>query len=155
MKCSKHAAKIVKKPEQCEIVSMCSHLFYVVDASDDTTVVYSNPQRCLECLQRGLKLADACTTSNPANLQLFVDLLELYLYFFEKKNPKVTANYITGLAALIKEHTNTLGQFGSDTPVGAAKAHFFEIVRYIKRTQSMGGDKAEQFKEIDVNAVQT
>mmetsp|Transcript_8088 Transcript_8088/g.20281 ORF Transcript_8088/g.20281 Transcript_8088/m.20281 type:complete len:1509 (-) Transcript_8088:100-4626(-) len=155
MKCSKYSAKLLKKPEQCEMVSMCSHLFYVVDASDDATVIYSNPQRCLECLQRALKLADACTTANPANVQLFVELFELYLYFFEKKNPKVTANYITGIAALIKEHTNTLGQFGGDTPVGAARAHFVEIVRYIKRTQSKDGEKGDQFKGIDVSAIQT
>ncbi|KAL3936155.1 MAG: hypothetical protein SGARI_002680, partial [Bacillariaceae sp.] len=156
MKASKYAAKMLKKPEQCEMVALCAHLFYVVDA-DDSTVVYSNPQRCLECLQRSLKLADSCTNTNPANLRLFVSLLDMYLYFFEKGNPSITANYITGLVALIKEHTDNLSQFGGsvdNTPVGEAKAQFLQIARYIKEMKS-GADSKEKFAGIDVSSVQT
>jgi vacuolar protein sorting-associated protein 35 len=156
MKTSKHAAKLLKKPEQCEMVALCAHLFYVVDGTDDVTVVYSNPQRCLECLQRALKLADACTNTDPANLKLFVSLLDLYLYFYEKKNPSITGNYITGLVALIKEHADNLGQFGgggASSPVGEARAHFLQIVRHINKLKKME-DTAEQFAGIDVSNVQ-
>jgi vacuolar protein sorting-associated protein 35 len=155
MKTSKFAAKMLKKPEQCEMVALCAHLFYVV-GDDDSTVVYSNPQRCLECLQRSLKLADACTNTNPANLRLFVNLLDLYLYFYEKKNPSITANYISGLVALIKEHADNLGQFGGSmdaSPVGEAKAQFLQIVRYINEMKNRA-DATEQFAGIDVSNVQ-
>jgi vacuolar protein sorting-associated protein 35 len=110
----------------------------------------------LECLQRALKLADACTSANPANLNLFVDLLDLYLYFFEKKNPSITGNYITGLVALIKEHAGNLEQFGGNdtSAVGEAKAHFFEIVRYIKRMKE-DPEKASEFANIDVGSIST
>jgi len=156
MKASKYAAKMLKKPEQCEMVALCAHLFYVV-GDDDATVIYSNPQRCLECLQRSLKLADACTNTNPANVKLFVNLLDLYLYFFEKKNPSITANYITGLVALIKEHTDNLSQFGGSvdtTPVGEAKAQFLHIVRHIN-SMKQKEETSEQFAGIDVSSVQT
>ena len=97
--------------------------------------MYSNPQRGLECLQRALKLADACTSANPSNLRLFVDILEHYLYFFEKQNPSISGNYITGLVALIKEHSDNMGQFGGvdSSAIGDAKQHFLEIVRHIKK----------------------
>jgi vacuolar protein sorting-associated protein 35 len=156
MKASKYSAKMLKKPEQCEMVALCSHLFYVV-GEDDATVVYSNPQRCLECLQRSLKLADACTNTNPANVRLFVKLLDLYLYFFEKKNPSITSNYITGLVALVKEHVDNLGQFGGsidNSPVGEAKAQFLQIVRHISEMKKRE-DTADMFSGIDVSAVQT
>jgi vacuolar protein sorting-associated protein 35 len=155
MKASKCAAKILKKPEQCEMIALCAHLFYVV-GEDDVTVLYSQPQRCLECLQRSLKLADACTNTNPANLRLFVNLLDLYLYFFEKKNPSITSNYITGLVALVKEHVDNLGQFGGsidNTPVGEAKAQFFQIVRHIIALKKRE-DTADMFSGIDVSSVQ-
>jgi Vacuolar protein sorting-associated protein 35 len=103
-------------------------------------------------LQRALKLADACTNANPANVRLFVDILEHYLYFFEKKHPSVTGNYITGLVALIREHTNNLGPLGSgpdSVAIGEAKNHFLEIVRHIQRMKEKA-EKAEHFSSIDV-----
>lgn len=95
-----------------------------------------------------MKLADACTSSNPANVRLFVELLDHYLFFFEKKNPKVTGNYITGLVALIKEHMDNLGQ------VGEAKEHFFQIVRHIKGMKEKS-EAMELFADIDVSSVIT
>jgi vacuolar protein sorting-associated protein 35 len=156
MKASKYAAKMLKKPEQCEMVALCAHLFYVV-GDNDITVVYSNPQRCLECLQRSLKLADSCTNTNPANLKLFVNLLDLYLFFFEKGNPNITANYITGLVALIKEHVDNLSQFGGsvdNTPVGESRSQFLQIVRYIKQMKN-GEETKEKFASINVSSIQT
>ncbi|KAG7373983.1 vacuolar sorting-associated protein 26 [Nitzschia inconspicua] len=156
MKASKYSAKMLKKPEQCEMVALCAHLFYVV-GEDGETVIYSNPQRCLECLQRSLKLADACTNTNPANLRLFVKLLDLYLYFFEKRNPSITSNYITGLVALVKEHVDNLGQFGGSpdhSPVGEARVQFLQIVRHIN-TMKKREESADMFSSIDVSSVQT
>jgi len=156
MKTSKYAAKIVKKTEQCEMVTLCSHLFYVM-GDDGATVQYGNPQRCLECLQRALKLANACTTENPANLGLFVELLDIYLYFFEKKNPSITGNYITGLVALVKEHANHVPQQqygGHASPAVEAKAHFLQIVRHIKAMKQKP-DSMDMFNSIDVSAVET
>jgi len=149
MKTAQYSAKMLKKPEQCAMVAQCSHLFYVV--GDGDAVIYSNPQRSLECLQRALKLADACTSSNPANVQLFVDLLEHYLFFFEKQHPLITGNYITGLVALIKEHTDNLGQFGG---VSDAKMHFIQIVRHIKKIKGMT-ESCDRFATIDVSGVST
>jgi hypothetical protein len=119
-------------------------------------VIYSNPQRGLECLQRALKLADACTGANPANLNLFVDLLDHYLFFFENNNPSISGNYITGLVALIKEHADNLGQFGGvdSSAVGDAKAHFYQTVRHIKKMKE-NQETAERFADIDVSSVST
>lgn len=142
MKVAQYSAKMLRKPEQCAMVAQCSHLFYAV--SDDGEVAYSNPPRSLECLQRALKLADACTNSNPANAYLFVDLLEHYLFFFEKNHPAISGNYITGLVALIKEHTESLGQ-----SIGDAKAHFAQIVAHIKAMKEKEESK-ERFSVIDV-----
>ena len=145
LKVAQYSAKLLRKPEQCAMVAQCSHLFYVV--CDDGEVVYSNPPRSLECLQRALKLADACTNSNPAHVQLFVDLLEHYLFFFEKKHPSISGNYITGLVALIKEHTDNLGH-----SVGDSKAHFVQIVARIKEMKEKE-DSKERFASIDISSM--
>jgi vacuolar protein sorting-associated protein 35 len=108
----------------------------------------------LECLQRALKLADACTNTNPAHLNLFVELLDHYLFFFEKGNPSITGNYITGLAALIKEHANNLGTIGGtdQTAVVDAKRHFMEIILCIKKKKADEATK-EKFAGIDVPSI--
>ena len=156
MKISKFCAKMAKQNEQCEMVSRCSHLFYVID-DDGTTVLYANAQRSLECLQRSLKLANACTTADVSNLRLFVDLLDIYLFFFEKNNPLITGNYITGLVALIKEHSGgiPLHQGGGTIPAASeAKNQFLQIVRYIKEMKNKP-EGAEKFSGIDVSSVET
>lgn len=150
MKTAQYSAKIAKKPEQCAMVMQCSQLFYVIGEGDE--IVYSNDQRGLECLQRALKLADACTNSNPTNVQLFVDLLDQYLFFFEKKHPLITGAYINGLVALIKEHCDKLGPYGG--AVGVSKTHFLRIVHYIKSMKEKTEFSA-RFAEIDVSSVST
>lgn len=146
-KTAQFSAKVLKKPDQCQLVALCAHLFYPVQSSSGERK-YSNPQRALECLQRSLKLADACTSMNPAYIHLFVDLLEHYVFFFEKKNPLITHAYVTGLVALIKEHLGNLNAIGSD---GEAKAQFLEIVRYIQQ-RKIDADAAEMFSEVQIGA---
>jgi len=149
-KTTQYAAKLIRKPDQCQLVASCAHLFYPVGQGDN--IKYSNPQRALECLQRSLKLADACTSMNPANVSLFVDLLDHYVYFFEKKNPLITNTYITGLVSLIKEHFNNLSMaVGTDSvAIAGAKTQYLEIVQYIKRKREEQAT-AELFASINLD----
>jgi vacuolar protein sorting-associated protein 35 len=77
-------------------------------------------------MQRALKIA---SVSNP---NLYVDLLDRYLFYYENENPVITVNYITGLIRLINEtfsadssailpatqahYRNTLGKLKISTP---------------------------------------
>jgi hypothetical protein len=47
---ARYAAKLLKKPDQCRMVALCSHLFWVGPAADAQH--YHDPRRVLECLQR-------------------------------------------------------------------------------------------------------
>ena len=93
-------------------------------------------------------MANACTTANPADLKLFVDLLDHYLFFFEKNNPSITGNYLTGLVALVQEN------LVSNPAVGVAKAQFLEIIRYIKRKKE-SPETSQKFADVDVSSVST
>jgi hypothetical protein len=93
---------------------------------------YRNPQRVLECLQRGLKIADACSVSSSANVQLFVELLDYYVYYYEIQNPVITDKFVSGLIALINEHFDSIGAAES-TAVSEAKAYYMQILNQIKK----------------------
>jgi vacuolar protein sorting-associated protein 35 len=141
------SAKLLKKPDQCRMVALCAHLFF--PASKGESLGYRNAQRSLECLQRSLKLADSCTSSNPSNVGLFVELLDHYLYLYEKKSPTISAGYITGLVALIKEHLNNL----SGSPgVMEAKKHFLGVIREVKRKKATE-DTAAHFGAVQVDNI--
>jgi vacuolar protein sorting-associated protein 35 len=149
-KTAQFSARILKKPDQCQLVTLCAHLFYPIGAVSCTDdMKYSNPQRALECLQRSLKLADACTTASPSNVGLFVDLLDHYVFFFEKKNPLITHAYVSGLVALIKEHISNVDSFGGDASIVEARNHFQAVVRYIRQKKSEGAT-AELFAPVQL-----
>ena len=82
-KAAQYANKLLKKPDQSRMVTLCSHLFSPrkrtatstkeialpnVEASEP--MPYSDPDRVLECMQRALKVA---SLSNP---NIFVEILD-------------------------------------------------------------------------------
>jgi len=142
-KTAQFSAKLTRKADQCQMVAECAHLFFPAGGSS----TYSNPQRALECLQRSLKLADAATSSNASNMYLFVDLMEHYMYFLEKKNPVVGAQYVTGLAALVKEY---LRNATDARAVSDAKHHFIGVVKEIQRKKAAEAT-AELFAPVEVD----
>ena len=77
--------------------------------------------------------------------------MEHYLYFYEENNPVITAAYVTGLVALIKEHLDTLSTVsGTDgAAVGEARSHFEQVIEYIRR-KKREDETAGRFLQIDL-----
>mmetsp|Transcript_3728 Transcript_3728/g.8220 ORF Transcript_3728/g.8220 Transcript_3728/m.8220 type:complete len:1386 (+) Transcript_3728:131-4288(+) len=139
-KTAQYSAKLLKKPDQCRMVCLCSRLFYVVrkdDANDANA--YRNPQRVLECLQRGLKIADACSMSSSSNVQLFVEILDYYVYYYGIGNPAITDKFVSGLIALINEHFDSIGS--STATIAETRAHYGQILDQIKKKKMEEGSK--------------
>lgn len=68
-KAAQYANRLLKKPDQSRMITLCSHLFSPPGADLNATP-YSDPDRVLECLQRALKVA---SVSNP---NIFVEILD-------------------------------------------------------------------------------
>lgn len=109
-KIAQYSNKLLKKADQSKLVALSSLLFFPPPkpmATNATEVygnpaqvpllVYSDPDRVLECMQRALKVA------RNANPNLFVEMLDRYLYYFENDNPVIQVQYIVGLISLINE----------------------------------------------------
>lgn len=122
------SAKLLKKPDQCRMVQVCCHLFWATKPKKKKN--YQNEKRVLECLQRSLKIADVCMASSM-HLQLFVEILNEYLIFFERKCPTITWKYLDGLVELINEHMNT-----QEAPDPATKKFYSNTLEYIRKKQA-------------------
>jgi vacuolar protein sorting-associated protein 35 len=57
-------------------------------ASADGSKLYRDGKRVLECLQRALRVADACMDT-AVSVELFVEILNRYVYYFDQQNETV------------------------------------------------------------------
>ncbi|KAF5735931.1 hypothetical protein HS088_TW14G00061 [Tripterygium wilfordii] len=144
-KATGYSAKLLKKPDQCRAVYACSHLFWVDDQDN-----LKDGERVLICLKRALRIANAAqqmsnaTRGSTGSVTLFVEILNKYLYFFEKGNPQITVAAIQSLIELI----TTEMQSDSTTPDPAAEALFASTLRYVQFQKQKGGAIAEKYEPV-------
>ncbi|KAH9541149.1 hypothetical protein CY35_14G045900 [Sphagnum magellanicum] len=145
-KATGYSAKLLKKPDQCRAVYICSHLFWVEDGG---TI---DGERVLLCLKRALRIAHAAQQMSSATrgtngpMTLFVEILNKYLYYFEKGNPQVTSSVIQGLLELIV----TDMQSEATTHDLEVDAFLASTVRYIQFQKQKGDSIAERYASIEV-----
>ncbi|OIW11038.1 hypothetical protein TanjilG_22845 [Lupinus angustifolius] len=146
-KATGYSAKLLKKPDQCRAVYACSHLFWVDDHDN-----MKDGERVLLCLKRALRIANAAQQmSNAArgstgSVMLFIEIMNKYLYFFEKGNPQVTVASIQSLIELIMNEM----QSESTTSDPAADAFLASTMRYIQFQKQKGGTVGEKYEPIKV-----
>ncbi|XP_073058103.1 vacuolar protein sorting-associated protein 35A-like isoform X1 [Primulina eburnea] len=146
-KATGYSAKLLKKPDQCRAVYACSHLFWL-DENDRI----QDGERVLLCLKRAQRIANAAqqmssaTRGSSGSVLLYIEILNKYLYFYEKGISQITADLIQGLIELI---TSTTG--GENTTLDpAADAFFASTLRYIQFQKNKGGAVAEKYEHINV-----
>ncbi|XP_028210753.1 vacuolar protein sorting-associated protein 35B-like isoform X2 [Glycine soja] len=148
LQCAEYSAKLLKKPDQCRAVYACSHLFWVDDQDG-----IKDGERVLLCLKRALRIANAAQQmANAARgssgpVTLFVEILNKYIYYFEKGNPQITSSTIQGLIELI----TTEMQSDSASALPASDAFFTSTLRYIQFQKQKGGILGEKYDPINVS----
>ncbi|KAI1973588.1 retromer complex subunit Vps35 [Ophidiomyces ophidiicola] len=135
-KAALHGSKLLKKPDQCRAVYLASHLWWVMDGpqkeGEEAKVVYRDGKRVLECLQRALRVADACMDT-AVSVELFIEILNRYVYYFDQQNESVTTKYLNGLIELIHSNLQTNQVDGNvNSSLDNPKRHFQRTLDYIK-----------------------
>ncbi|ETE72967.1 Vacuolar protein sorting-associated protein 35 [Ophiophagus hannah] len=80
--CVLAASKLLKKPDQCRALH--------------------GAKRVMECLKKALKIANQCMDPS-LQVQLFIEILNRYIYFYEKENEAVTIQVLNQLIQKIRE----------------------------------------------------
>jgi vacuolar protein sorting-associated protein 35 len=136
-KCALHCTKLLKRVDQCRSVVLCSHIFWkpITDneynqvdnnnneiendtekendaftgfgTDNETHGVYRNGKRVLECLQKALKIADS-VMDQTVNIELFIEILERYIWYFQERNEMITVKYLNSLIDLIQTNIKNL-----------------------------------------------
>ncbi|KAF3766858.1 vacuolar protein sorting-associated protein 35 [Cryphonectria parasitica EP155] len=138
-KCAQHASKLLRKPDQCRAVYLASHLWWAnpiaANGEEDEKNLYRDGKRVLECLQRALRVADSCMET-AASIELFVEILDRYVYYFDQHNEAVTTKYLNGLIELI--HSNLAGNQQDSASIENSKRHFYHTLEIIKSKEYEG-----------------
>ncbi|KAG8195012.1 hypothetical protein JTE90_008184 [Oedothorax gibbosus] len=86
--CALATSKLLKKPDQCRGVSVCSHLFWSGKNLATKGEEMHDGKRVLECLKKATNTAKQCMDSS-VQAQLLVEILNHCIYFHEKNNEQV------------------------------------------------------------------
>jgi vacuolar protein sorting-associated protein 35 len=62
--------------------------------------IYRDGKRVLECLQRALRVADACMDA-AVSIELFVEILNRYVYYFDQQNEAVSQESHSSTAEML------------------------------------------------------
>ncbi|KAL6498044.1 Vacuolar protein sorting-associated protein 35A [Orobanche gracilis] len=142
-KATGYSAKLLKKSDQCRAVYACSHLFWLDDSIRDG-------ERVLLCLKRALRIANAvqqtasATRGGSGSVVLLIEILNKYLYFYEKGVLQITVESIQSLVELIRSEMQ-----GDNAPSDpAADAFLASTLRYIQFQKDKCGALAEKYKLI-------
>ncbi|KAH9273428.1 hypothetical protein BASA83_004093 [Batrachochytrium salamandrivorans] len=155
-KCAVHCSRLLKRVDQCRGVVLVSHLFWATDENsgpdaplgvgadpprkrEEGKPAYRDGKRVLECLQKALKIADSVMDPS-VNVELFVEILERYIWFYDYKNETVTIKYLNSLIDLIQTNLGSNdGGDCDDTGVmhnlvsgGGTIVHFRNVMAYIR-----------------------
>lgn len=141
-KAALHSSKLLKKPDQCRGVYLSSHLWWATDRAliesdipENEKSLFRDGKRALECLQKALKIADSCMDP-VTNVELFVEILNRYIYYFEKGNEAVTVKYLNGLIDLINTNLGNMDNPDQHPPTPNSSSlveHDGPVSEYVRR----------------------
>ncbi|CAK9435404.1 uncharacterized protein LODBEIA_P01310 [Lodderomyces beijingensis] len=112
---------------------------------DESALLYRDPKRVLECLQRSLKIADS--SMDPyLTLKLFIEILNECLFYNIHGNAMVDSRYINGLISLVRTNMDNLkeegdGDFDNDQDSKEARLwnhcqlFFNQTIKYVTEQQ--------------------
>ena len=142
-KCVLYGKKLLKKPDQCRAQCLCAYLYWPVD--NRATIphltselkVHKDGERVLTLLQKALKIADSCMEASQ-NIQLFVEILNHYIYFYQNGNTFITLDYLHGLVDLIQTNLANIQTRLLDKSL---KSYFENTLEYFRNVKF--GEKKE------------
>ncbi|WVF70542.1 hypothetical protein IAT40_005333 [Kwoniella sp. CBS 6097] len=164
-KAALHGSKLLKKSHQATAVLYASHMWWQGDVpgreKDDKTP-FRDGKRVLECLQKSLRIGSSCI-DEITSVQLYVDALDRYIYYFEQGVEAVTPKYVNSLVELITSnidsvtsggdvHPSSVGGGGLVEGVASGEMivkHFRNTLTYIQGRQRQAADSPETETEAE------
>ncbi|KAL0252612.1 hypothetical protein I308_102004 [Cryptococcus tetragattii IND107] len=162
-KAALHGSRLLKKSHQATTVLYASHMWWqgvVPGREKNDKPPFRDGKRVLECLQKSLRIASSCI-DEITSVQLYVDALDRYVYYFEQGVEAVTPKYVNSLVELITSNIDSVNSGGDVHPSSAGGGlvegvsggdmiikHFRNTLLYIRgRQRQAQADASDQGDE--------
>ncbi|XP_055917939.1 vacuolar protein sorting-associated protein 35 [Eupeodes corollae] len=143
--CALAASKLLKKPDQCRGVVSCASLFWSGKKNGEEM---RDEKRTLECLKKGARIASQCLDTG-VQVQLYVELLNHYLFYFERGNSLITVAMLNQLIAKVNEELPNLEPSEETKQI---EMHYKNTLAHIKsRIESNDAGLEVSFAGISIN----
>ncbi|XP_073847876.1 vacuolar protein sorting 35 isoform X1 [Musca autumnalis] len=143
--CALAASKLLKKPDQCRGVVACAALFWSGKKNGEEM---RDEKKTLDCLKKGARIASQCL-DNGVQVQLYVELLNHYLFYFERGNTLITVAMLNQLIAKINEELPNLEPSEETKQI---EMHYKNTLAHIKsRIESNDAALEVSFAGISIN----
>jgi len=129
---------LVKRNDQCVAMINCSHLYY--------NDIIKDQNKIQECLTKAKRFADFAMT-NGQNLNLFILILNKYLYYIEKGLGFVKVDTINDLIEVIKNHIITIKTENTNASFLPDIEKYYEVTADLIATRRKAGN-SKIFEEI-------
>ncbi|XP_072168725.1 vacuolar protein sorting-associated protein 35-like [Diadema setosum] len=140
--CALAASKLLKKPDQCRAVGVCSHLFWSGRSTESQGEEIHDGKRVAECLKKALRIANQCMDPT-VQVQLFVEILNRYVYFYERGNEQITLMVPNQLLEKIREDMPNL-EDNEDTE--QITKHFNNTIDHLRTKQESAEEGSPSFE---------
>ncbi|XP_071784980.1 vacuolar protein sorting-associated protein 35-like [Asterias amurensis] len=132
--CALIASKLLKKPDQCRAVGMVSHLFWSGKTLESEGEELKFSKNVGECLKKALRIAKQCMDPT-VQVQLFVEIFNRYIYYFEKGNDQVTVQILNQLIEKIREDLPNLEDNDETEQINK---HFTNTLEHVRNKMDSG-----------------
>jgi len=142
--CAHAASRLLKKPDQCRAVAHVAHLFWSGKTLETNGEEMRNGKRVAECLKKAVRTANQCMES-AMQLQLFVEILNKYLYFMEHGCDGITADVVNQLIQKIQDELPEISDASENETI---KMHFDNTQKHIQARKDAAitsGDESDPY----------
>lgn len=135
--CALYASKLLRKPDQCRGVATCSHIFWSGKSLESNGKEMQDMGKVVDCLKKGIRIANQCMDTS-VQVQLYVELLNHYIYFYEKGNTEISVQILNQVISKIKSEIPNLETSEETEQI---QKHFANTLEHLKnRKESAEGE---------------
>jgi len=144
----KFAANLIKKSDRCRALAMASHLFFITDSTLGDNKLQDGPS-ITKCLTNAGKTAES--QENDVDLNLFVDLLNEYLYYISAY-PEV-ARRCSGIISHLSSQLSNISRDDSEhsRKLSFAAVYFKNTLKHIAASKARGEAKYAEIAVTEAN----
>lgn len=138
--CALAASKLLKKPDQCRAVAVCAALFW---SGKKEGVEMRDAKKTLDCLKRAIRIGSQCLDLS-VRIQLYVEILNWYIFYFERGNNLITVAQLNQMIAKIREEFANFGDGPEEESLKQIRSQFDQTLYHIKTRSTTDSSLPEE-----------